>query len=176
MTRQEKLEWLARNVHEWKQGFEMCVVNTGVGETCVTWPSICTPSGSTFTKSDWRSMREKLQIKRDRLDMLSVPVVDKVNSWHERGELPPVGAVCECGGCAPADECEIVAYSDDQVCVRWRENKLLDVIDITSGAVKFSPLRTEREKAIDAACKAVGGVGEDVLLVIEKLYDAGMLK
>lgn len=165
MTRQEKLEWLARNVHEWKQGFNLCVVNPGVGETYVTWPSCCIPSGSTFTKADWLSMREKLQDK---------PELD--NSWHERGELPPVGTVCEFVSSAPTAECRIIAYSDDQVCVLWSENKLLDVIDISSGKVKFRPVRTEREKAIDAACEAIGGVGDGELLVIEKLYDAGMLK
>ena len=40
---------------------------------------------------------------------------------------------------------------------------------------EFRPLRTEREKAIDAACKAIG----DVIgsrLIIERLYDAGVLK
>ena len=32
------------------------------------------------------------------------------------------------------------------------------------------------EKAVDAACKAIGGVGEDGLLLIERIYDAGLLK
>lgn len=68
MTRTEKLEWLARNVHEWKQGFDLCVVNPGVGETYVTWPSCCIPSGSTFTKADWRAMRENLQNKPEFAD------------------------------------------------------------------------------------------------------------
>lgn len=39
-----------------------------------------------------------------------------------------------------------------------------------------APIRTKREKAIDAACKEIGGVGEDGLLIIERIYDAGMLK
>ena len=105
------------------------------------------------------------------------------NSWYERGELPPVGAVCECEGYAPASECEIVAYSDDQVCVRWRENKLLDVIDITSGEVKFSPLRTEQEKAIDemvgilkAKFDRPGIDGIAVSDIVNELYDAGYRK
>lgn len=40
---------------------------------------------------------------------------------------------------------------------------------------QFRPIRTEREKAIDAACEAIGGVigGR---LVVERLYDAGLLK
>ena len=105
--------------------------------------------------------------------MSSKPEVD--NSWHERGELPPVGGVCEA---------MINGEWIDSEVLRHRINSAgMNVAAVMScasfgvyWAVDFRPIRTEREKAIDAACKAIGGVGEDGLLIIERIYDAGLLK
>ena len=99
------------------------------------------------------------------------------NSWHERCELPPVG--CKCMYVVSerlSYEVEITAHARFGLC--FVEVGTTTEMYAIESAVKhrFSPLRTKREKAIDAACEAIGGAGEDELLVIEKLYDAGMLK
>ena len=102
--------------------------------------------------------------------MSSKPVVD--NSWHERGELPPVG--CEC----------LILNGEAVMIVSHGSLSGLAVAFYPYGvgglysaalAGSFRPLRTEREKAIDAAYKAIG----DVIggrLIIERLYDAGLMK
>ena len=106
--------------------------------------------------------------------MSSKPEVD--NSWHERGELPPVG--CECyirhSYCNPEkyEKVTVAAITSEYVIVKYATFEQHYMLK----DISFRPLRTEREKAIDAACDAIGGVAEDVLLTIERLYDAGLLK
>ena len=54
--------------------------------------------------------------------------------------LPPVGCECECfpdGG--SRERCEIVAYDDRNVCIRWHDGRL-DIL--TLGHWKFRPIRT----------------------------------
>ena len=54
------LDWLARNVHEWKSGYDLAVVQRGGGEIYVTWPSVCS---SGITKKQWLARRAELQNK-----------------------------------------------------------------------------------------------------------------
>ena len=71
------------------------------------------------------------------------------NGWHERGELPPVGTVCEytLGANAPWYQCEIkyvirgngvvmkrIPYGNEQYCGLIHRNP-----------VSFRPIRTERD-------------------------------
>ena len=105
------------------------------------------------------------------------------NSWHERGELPPFGC-----------ECQFFSDGYDNEWFDWcifhglatcggliiehhhRTSPSRVTVDLFGPAsTKFRPLSTEREKAIDAACKAIGDV-RGGRLIIERLYDAGMLK
>ena len=98
------------------------------------------------------------------------------NSWHERGEFPPVGCTCEVKEYGEWHETHIVGFDDDGYCVYttpW--NCTARDYEGDADQSNFRPLRTEREKAIDAACMAIG----DVIggrLIIERLYDAGLLK
>ena len=112
---------------------------------------------------------------RDILSKNNLPEVD--NSWHERGELPTVGCECEikhkCWGgfqrvTVVAITKEYAIVEDDSVVAREQQYQLCDMT--------FRPLRTKREKAIDAACEAIGKVDERGLLMLERLYDAGLLK
>ena len=105
--------------------------------------------------------------------MSSKPEID--NSWHERGELPPVGVPVELWwGGSFAYTCEFITRRRHHY-VMWNlDADRPDAADYMNS--DFRPIRTGREKAIDAACKAIGGVGEDGLLIVERLYDAGMLK
>ena len=74
------------------------------------------------------------------------------NGWFERGELPPVGTACEAFGKFPTAPCEIIAYSPEQVAIRWLDNGLLDVIDLKTGdipSIDFRPIRTERDELVN---------------------------
>lgn len=60
MSNETDLDWLARNVHVWKSGYDLAVVQRGGGEIYVTWPSVC--SGG-ITKKQWLARRAELQNK-----------------------------------------------------------------------------------------------------------------
>ena len=108
--------------------------------------------------------------------MSSKPEVD--NSWHERGELPPVGCECEIRhNCwrefqritvvAITREYVIVEY--DSVVAREQHYHLSDMT--------FRPLRSEREKAIDEMANLIAkSVFGSAKCQAEKLYDAGYRK
>lgn len=103
-------------------------------------------------------------------------IVDERYNWHDRGELPPVG-----------EECEV--YIEQRNC--WAKVKVLavdgDYIVWRNGSDNKSyigtnkdnvrPIRTEREKAIEAASKIAeehnkSGAKE----FYGALYDAGLLR
>ena len=60
MSNETDLDWLARNVHVWKSGYDLAVVQRGGGEIYVTWPSVCS---SGITKKQWLTRRAELQNK-----------------------------------------------------------------------------------------------------------------
>ena len=165
VTKQQQLEYAAKHIEKWKSGYDYAVIEEAAdGHLCVRWPSICT---SGITKKEWQQERGKMQKKSAQ----SAPD----NSWRERGELPPVGVPVELWvGGSFAYNCEFITRRRHHY-VMWNlDADRPDAADNLNS--EFRPIRTEREKAIDAACKAIGDVGEDGLLLIERLYDAGLLK
>lgn len=77
--------------------------------------------------------------------MSSKPAVD--NSWHERGEFPPVGCECEVKDGGEWRKTFIVGFDDDGYCVyttTW--NSLARDYDGDINQYNFRQLRTEREK------------------------------
>ena len=159
VTKQQQLEYLARECHSWRGRDFILVSDTELGYR------LPVSSGChLITQQEWQQERDKMSSK---------PEID--NSWHERGELPPVG--CECSAVCDGQWVTVEV-------LRHRVNNAgMNVAAVMScasfgvyWAADFRPLRTEREKAIDAACKAIGVVGEDGLLMIERIYDAGLLK
>lgn len=123
---------------------------------------------------DWRDTLDRRPESETKTGPNEMTITTQDNSWHERGELPPVGTVCEVKTKTFKGwmKCFVVGKSS-------RGDTVIECDDcafIIDSTYEFRPLRPERENAIDAACEAIGGVGEDDLLVIEKLYDAGMLK
>ena len=76
--------------------------------------------------------------------MSSKPEVD--NSWHERGELPPVGCKCEVfvGDESKWMHFEVIAIRDGHVLGWCRESSCGFQ---SNKKYEFRPLRTEREKA-----------------------------
>lgn len=109
---------------------------------------------------------------------------DKNNSWFDQGELPPVGSVvlysykdgysrsCYTKDWNDGDELEILSHKEvcgKLLCVvfnRQKQNAQCLVSDC------MLPLRTDREKFIDAAMRAAGDHHklEDAL---GNLFDAG---
>ena len=161
ITKQQQLEFAAKHIEKWKSGYDYAVVEeTADGHLYVRWPSVCTRG---ITKKEWRQEREKMGDK---------PEVD--DSWHERGELPPAGVPVELWwGGSFAYNCEFITRRGRHY-VMWNlDADRPDAADYMNS--EFRPLRTEREKAIDAACKAIDGVIGS-RLIIERLYDAGLLK
>ena len=208
VTKQQQLEWLSKNLDEWKCGFIDIGMSVGVlGKISSFVPY------HTITREEWQ--QERYKMRKQEADDVSifnfvddetlaanieamkalgatlVPPHKQDNSWHERGEFPPIGCECEYNDAAwgfedvsvtpmDGDKLTICAKSKtpsgrDCAIFTWvSKNRALLAAASASPAV-FRPLRTEREKAIDAACEAIGGVigGR---LIIERLYDAGMLK
>ena len=164
VTKQQQLGWLAKNCESWPVMSEFIVMhsaNIGVCGSC--WE---------ITLEEWQRERNKMQKQAERTAQSA-----QDNSWHERGELPPVGVPVELwvGGLF-AYNCEFITRRRHHY-VMWNlDADRPDASDYMNS--EFRPLRTEREKAIDAACDVIckKGVNDFERGVITKLYDAGMLK
>ena len=162
VTKQEQLEFAAKHIEKWKSGYDYAVVERDAdGYLYVRWPSVCT---SGITKKEWRQEREKMGSK---------PEVD--GSWHERGELPPVGTICEMiDDIATWRECKIIAH-EDGACIGWIAS--LNAPFYTYDKSELRPLRTEREKAIDEMADLIAkSVFGSAKCQAEKLYEAGYRK
>ncbi|QEG08974.1 hypothetical protein [Aeromonas phage 4_4512] len=170
MSNETDLDWLARNVHVWKSGYDLAVVQRGGGEIYVTWPSACSCG---ITKKQWLARRAELQSvteqfkpsieEANRLAQEFKPFASiednqeremkQDNRWFERGELPPVGAECEIvSNYLPTFQCEIVEYSDTQVCIRWKCDFSLRVIKLdlfNPSGFKFRPIRQDYQVIAD---------------------------
>ena len=95
------------------------------------------------------------------------------NSWHERGELPPVGVPVELWwGGSFAYNCEFITRRGHHY-VMWNlDADRPDAADYMNS--EFRPLRTEREKAIDEMILAIDHIKEgNFETFIGALYDAG---
>ena len=124
--------------------------------------------------------------RQEKLEWLARKIQSKPepdNSWHDRGELPPVGTECEFNhpefkrfvGCLVVGH-----HRHEAVCAPSGGNYFGGSASQFRPLIQLRPLRTEREKAIDAALSVLPIGGNDntrsAKFIIEKLYDAGMLK
>lgn len=76
----------------------------------------------------------------------------KPDSWHARGELPPVGTECEYAvgtGSLGFDWCFFVGRNHSGSLIIESDNG--NILSYHKHQLKFRPLRTDREKFIDAA-------------------------
>ena len=162
VTKQQQLEWLAKEFDVWP-GF-------GHGFVRMSTLAIGEPNGVLgiahhITLQEWQQERDKMSSK---------PEVD--NSWHERGELPPVG--CECSAMCDGNWVTVEV-------LRHRVNNagmnVAAVMNCASfnvfWATDFRPLRTEREKAIDEMVGTIKVAAfQDPEFTASILYDAGYRK
>ena len=158
VTKQQQLEWLANKYKTWpEQG------SPYLGLSAVELGKFAIVNSHTITRTEWQQERDKMSSK---------PEVD--TPWHECGEFPPAGVPVELWfGGSFAYNCEFIAMRGNAYVVWNIDDDKPDCADYMNS--QFRPIRTEREKAIDAACKAIGGVVGG-RLIIERLYDAGLLK
>ena len=172
VTKQQQLEWLAKNLEKWNSGYTYAVVEENTdGHLQVRWPSVCS---SGITKKEWQQERNKMNSK---------PEVD--NSWHERGEFPPVG--CECRFFSDGydenwfDWCVFHGLATGGGLIVEHHHKTspsrVTVCLLNPRTTKFRPLCTEREKAIDEMANLIAkSVFGSAKCQAEKLYDAGYRK
>lgn len=99
------------------------------------------------------------------------------NAWHDRGELPPVGSECSAMCYGEWVTVEVLRHRVNNVGMN-----IAAVMNCTSfnvfWATDFRPLRTEREKAIDALNALVGDIEKYPTWrdAIAAIYDAGYRK
>ena len=170
VTKQQQLEWLAKHVDEWvndiPEAYLMSVDEVGfvVGLATIISPvEMIYGRHHVITRQEWQQERDKMQKQQD-------------NSWYERGEFPPVGCECEVREVNGWIRTFIVGFDGDGYCVYttpWSGDA--GYYNGDNCPERFRPLSTEREKAIDAACEAIGCVVGG-RLITGLLYDAGMLK
>lgn len=98
------------------------------------------------------------------------------NSWFERGEFPPVGTVCEARNENLRDgewfSVEILKHRVNDTGTKVAATMSLDDRHL-HWLSKFRPIRTEREKVIEAATNVDGSITR---VQAETLYDAGLLR
>ena len=102
------------------------------------------------------------------------------SSWHERGELPPVGEKCVIYAAGNnGEEVTFIGVTTDNYPVFETSEKR---VFVERGKYEFRPLHTERDKAIDEmVCEFIDHHGdpkggERYLGIAAKLYDAGYRK
>ena len=103
------------------------------------------------------------------------------NSWHERGELPPVDLPVELWVCGSfAYNCELISKRGNNYVLWNLDSDKADSVDYMHS--QFRPLRTEREKAIDEMVSVILDYDGYMItsataeLVARQLYDAGYHK
>ncbi len=141
---------------------------------------------------DWRNTLEKRPEQASSLEAKRFGIMPPVNKnegcnisaptkhWFEDGELPPVGTECEVfnhefHGNAAWEKCTIL-FMGKFKCIYSSESchERVGNVDLT-GAIEFRPIKTDKEKAIEAARVLLEKVveGESFL---NTLYDAGLLR
>lgn len=163
VTKQQQLEWLAKEFAIWPgfRGIAIHMSNIAIGMS---------GDGHAITREEWQQERDKMQKQGEKAD-----------SWHERGELPPIGCECEVLNndlYNPAWEKCTIIFMGQYKCIYSSETRseIVGNIDLT-GAIEFRPLRTEREKAIDEMIAAIDHIKEgNFQTFIGALYDSGYRK
>ena len=99
--------------------------------------------------------------------------VESKDDWYKRGELPPVGMVCEMRRVGEGFAKGALMYHSAELCV-WRFMSSAEIA-LRPDQCEFRPLQTERERWVEAAGKvAVGSRNHAEFL--GRLYDAGLAK
>jgi len=167
VTKQQQLEWLANKWLVWANPFGG-YVKMSRSEVGVFYAGMTPEGAHQITYQEWSQERDKMQ-KQETPD----------SSWHELGELPPVGI--ECWSTLDNKPVFIVAKHCAIDAVIY--SSALGGGELFYGySGGFRPLRTEREKTIDEMVHEFivhygdPKGGERYLGIAKKLYDAGYRK
>lgn len=95
------------------------------------------------------------------------------NGWHKRGELPPIGTVCERQHGSAWLQTKIVGWDGSKIVFTTPWGGYDSAIKKPSD---FSPLQTERERWIKAAQKVIGCDPNAHRHMLGQLYDSGLSK
>jgi len=182
VTKQQQLEWLVSKIVKWPADgakIPVSIDDAGNPKFYMPWDAFAPwdVMRVDFTREEWQQERDKMQKKAERV---AQPAPGR--SWHERGELPPVGCECEILGAFGHYQewfpCKIIAEHSGSVFAANERSW----INVKHGERQFRPLRTEREKAIDAVIDIICAGGYFTRRdgaareIAERIYDAGMLK
>ena len=162
VTKQQQLEWLVETFDMWPN-IKSCAIKMSVKS--IGCEALLDGECHTITRSEWQQERDKMSGK---------PEVD--NSWYERGERPPVGALVEkkYKSATIWTEVKIIAAGNQLVIFAFHDGD-----EMVGGwsDYEFRPLRTEREKAIDEMVGIIkGSAFQDPEFTASILYDAGYRK
>lgn len=161
VTKQQQLEWLASSWSMWHHSASKLFMSKIIIGCFVSMID----DSHQITLEEWRQERGKMSSK---------PEAD--NSWHERGELPPVGGVCEAMINGEWIAAEVLRHR-----INSAGMNVAAVMSCASfgvyWAADFRSIRTEREKAIDEISALVrdGLVSPEMAKEFAiKMYDAGL--
>lgn len=97
------------------------------------------------------------------------------SNWFERGELPPVGVECEFNNNGAWIKCKLVYKGKKRGMIEKMPSGDEQAITFERCVGKFRPIKSHREKVIEAAMKCCQAFPSTQLNFAEKLYEAGML-
>lgn len=137
---------------------------------CNIWGDAIPARRITIDETDFSAAAFRIVDERYKPIELEKPEQKTELSWHERGELPPVGVECE------------VYFHKWLVCyflgVTRKGNPIVEwgngYAESLMADTKFRPIKSERDLFVEAALKvvAVGNLSR-TKEIAEKLYDAG---
>lgn len=188
MDKKEALKW--EDAPEWAN----CIVTTGSEwdgdpdyDGDQNWGAVCGDlvndgcAGATFQmrknswviaelKPEWTAASgEYLRGEKLELSQVKRTKHDLESKWQE-GELPPVGTRCEAMLNGKFQECEIIKQKVNSSGMKVAACDFFDAG--LAWAADFRPIRTERDKAIDAARDLIDEVNECVAPPEALLIDA----
>ena len=171
MSNETDLDWLARNVHVWREGKHEVLVSWPRNVGTLTWSSVSSTAGW-ITKEQWLARRAELQSVTEQFkqsieeanrlakefkaftsiednqgqDMTQQHDMKQDNGWFERGELPPVGKVClYVVSDRLSAEVEITAHAKFGLCFVEVGKSGENYVSKTAELHRFRPIRTERD-------------------------------
>jgi hypothetical protein len=98
------------------------------------------------------------------------------NSWHQKGEHPPVGTKCEYARSVNNFyECKILGSNGSQVAFTCPDEPNRIFVNSFNDC-GFRPIKSDREKSIEEIIKLIDAVNVTNEQIAESLYDAGYRK
>ena len=153
----------------WSNKPESCLAATGnEGVWMHKSPGVSLPAGKGEVIGDWKqTLRLRPEVKK----------MENKNDWHKRGEYPPVGTECEVMYYGTWEQTKIIGWHDAVIVIttEWDDTHSYD--GVSAEPSDFRPLRTERERWMDSAERAMRSMSPELdRLQLEAIYDAGLAK